>query len=185
MQIYHRAKKFDGIQFESSSKENILPDNKRELWIKLDAGLIKIENEWKKRIMTEQYLSEFTPKSFRIINDVDDFTVIELKYWYKLLNLKFEDKSKNIDLYFKKISILQFSEIHIIYWFWKYNNEKLTLTDIYFKIGNNSNSDIEEYGAIFLDDDIVLINNTGSLSKTKNTSIDLEKRIFSLELIRK
>jgi hypothetical protein len=180
MQIHRSAKKIDCVQNDVQSTKNtdICEDN----WKKLDEGLIKIEKEWKKRMITEQYLNEFIPKSLRIIDDIDDFTVDELKCWHRLLNTEFEDDHR--DLYFKNMDRFYYSEIHIIYWFWLYNDKKYILIDISFKIENDSNFDVKEYGAIFLNNDVVLINSEKSLYKTDNTSIELEKRIFSFESIR-
>lgn len=182
MQVYRPAKKFeDFLQTPVKNSPVLVEDN----WKKLDAGLTKIENEWRKQMIIKQYLGEFTKQSYRIIDDIDDFTVEELKCWFRLINTKFEDRYKNGDLYFKHVNHFHYSEIHIIYWIWIYNNEKYSLIDIYFTIGNDYNSDIDEYGAIFLHNDVVFINSAKSLYKTNNTSVELQKRINSFASIRK
>ena len=182
MQVYRPVKKFeDFLQAPVKNSPISVEDN----WKKLDTGLTKIENEWRKRMLIEKYLWEFTKQSCRIIDDIDDFTVEELKCWFRLLNTKFEDKYKNGDLYFKNVNHFHYSEIHITYWQWTYNNEKYSLIDIYFIIGNDYNSDINEYGAVFLNNEVIFINSAKSLYITNNTSIELQKRISSFASIRK
>jgi len=180
MQIYRAAKRFD-VQSQENIKETA--KTKEDIWIKLDTGLKLIEDEWKKRMLLEQYSNEFVMKGVRIINDVDDLTVEELKCWYKLLNIRIENKCKMGDLYFKNETTNNFTEIHVIHWIWIYNNEKYLLLDIYFKIKNNT--DTNEYGAIFLCDEIILVNEMKILYKTDNTSDELIKRISTFELVRK
>jgi len=179
MQIYRAAKRFD-VQCQESTE---IKDTKEDMWLKLDGGLKLIEDEWKKRMITEQYSKEFTTKIFRMVNDVDDLTVEELKCWYRLLNIKTQDKCKIGDVYFKSQTTNNFSEIYITYWDWIYNSQTYQLIDMYFKIKNST--DINEYGAVFLYDEIILINNLGKLYETKDTPINLIDRISALELIRK
>lgn len=183
MQVYRPAKKFDEFFSQTHIKNSpvLVEDN----WKKLDNGLKKIEDEWRSRMLTEKYSQEFKKQTSRVIDDIDGLTVEELKCWFRLLNTKFEDKYKNGDLYFKNINHFHYSEIHIIYWVWTCNNEKCLLIDIYFTIGNDYNSDVEEYGAVFLYNEVVLINSAKHLYKTDNTSVELEKRINSFFSIRK
>jgi len=180
MQIYRAAKRFD-VQHQESMKETV--DTKRDRWLKLDSGLKLIEEEWRNRMITEQYCKEFVTKNLRTMNNVDDLTVEELKCWYRLLNIKTEDKCKMGDLYFKSETINNFTEIHVIHWIWTYNNKKYLLLDIYFKIKNNT--DINEYGAIFLCDKIILVNKLKCLYKTDNTPNELINRMSAFESIRK
>jgi hypothetical protein len=179
MQIYRDAKRFD-VQYQESTE---IKDTKEDVWLKLDNGLKLIEEEWKKRMLTEQYLNEFVMKGVRIVNDVDDLTVEELKCWYRLLNIKLEDKCKMGDVYFKNETNHDATEIHVIHWIWTCNNEKYLLLDIYFKI--KTNIGINEYGAIFLSNEIILVNEMKILYKTDNTSDELIKRISAFESVRK
>jgi hypothetical protein len=149
-------------------------------WKKLDEGLTKIEAEWRKRIFLEKYSKEFIRESFRTVDDIDDLTVEELKCWYRLLNIK--SGYKYSDIYFKNLNTHHFTEITIIYWIWNCDKEQYSLIDISFEVKNNYYK--EQYGAIFLYDDIVLTNITKTLCKTDNTPIELEKRILSLQEIR-
>lgn len=183
MQVYRPARKFEEFIYKVPSDNKIIisPENN---WKKLDDGLTKIENEWKERMMIEQYNKEFIKQSHRIIEDVDEFTVEELKCWYRLLNTKFKDKYKNGGLYFKNLDSFYYSEIHITYWQWTYNDIKCILTDIYFSIENELNDNIDECGAMFLNNEVVLINSSKCLYKTDNTSIELKKRIDFLKSIR-
>lgn len=176
MQIYRAAKKFDGINIGNSESKNMIIEDS-DLWIKLDEGLKKIENEWRKRMSIEKYLLEFTKQNSVIVDDVDDLTVEELKCWFRLLNIKLD--SRYGDLYFQTLNNILETRISIIYWIWTYNDKKHLLIDISFKIKNK-----EEYGAIFENDNVLLINSKRTLCKTDNTSIELEQRISALEAIR-
>lgn len=179
MKINKVQKKSNDIKYESYIKDNskITEDN----WKKLDEGLNQIESEWRKRMMIEKYSKEFTKQSSKKLNDIDDFTVQELSCWFRLLNIKIGDKYG--DIYFKHKNNLEYCEINIIYWVWMFNNKQYLLLDISFEIKNNCNK--QQYGGIFLGDNIVLINKTKSLYSTNNTLIELEKRIPSFEELRK
>ena len=183
MQVYRPAKRFT-----ESFKE--VPVNKppiiiEDSWKILDSGLTKIENEWKERMLIEQYSKECTKQNSRKIDDVDEFTVEELKCWRRLQNTKFDERYKNGDLYSKNVNNFCYSDINITYWQWKYSKEEHILVDIYFNIENNFNDNIHECGAIFLHNDVILINSAKCLYKTSKTSIELEKRLEVFKSLRK
>ena len=184
MQIYRPARKFEEALFQTAENNTITFSNDNN-WKKLNDGLNKIEDQWKERMMIEQYSKEFLKLSSRILNDVDEFTVEELKCWYRLLNTRFEDRYKNGDLYRKNISSFYYTEIHITYWQWTHNNEKHIILDIHLKIENDSSDKTNDYGAMFLYNEVVLINSAKCLYKTDNTPIELEKRIDFLKSIKK
>ena len=180
MQIYRAAKRFD-VENQEDKKEKT--NTKEDLWLKLDVGLKIIEDEWKKRMIMDQYSKEFTTKIFRMVNHVDDLTVEELKCWYRLLNIKLEDKCKMGDVYFKNETNHNITEIYVTYWDWLCNRQTYQLIDIYFKIKNNT--DTNEYGAVFLSDEIILINDIGLLHETDDTPLELIKRLSAFEELRK
>jgi len=180
MQVYRRAKKFDDVIYETPSKKDIPINN----WKILDDGLTKIENEWKNRIIIEKHVKEFIKERSRIIEEIDDFTVEELKCWFSLLRTKFNKKYENGDFYSKDIDEFYYTKINIIYWKWIHDGIEDRLLDIYFIIENEYNDKDEQHGAIFLHNEVVIINSNKSLHKTEKISIELEKRIDALKLIR-
>lgn len=193
MQICRNVKKINSIQYEREiypSHININYNNyemlriSNDLWIKLDAGLIAIENEMKRK-MREQYIDEFKPKSIRLIDDIEEFTVTELRCWKNLLNTKFEARYKNGKFYdTQNLGDYYYSKINIINWLWTCDNEQYILVDISLKVKNDLDDYSDEYGAIFLYEDVVLINSAQKLYSTTNTSKQLEERIDSLMHVR-
>jgi len=159
----------------------ILNNITKELWIKLDTGLSKIEAEWENRMLIEKYSKEFIKQSYRKINDVDELTVEEIQCWFRLLNVNIDNKYG--DLYFKHMNDYGSCNIYITYWVWFNNKKQHLIIDISFEIINNNYK--EKYGAIFLHDYMIMINNKNCLYKTNKTPIELEKRIPTLEALRK
>lgn len=153
-------------------------------WLELDSKLIEIENEWKKEQNKINFIWEFSPNSFRILDDIEDLTVLEHKYWKRLLASELGNNFKKGKVFTIRDDGYYYSSISMTEWIWTCKNEQYYLFDMSFEICNDKLKICEEYGGIFLDEKIVLVNSLSKLQLTKYTPDILVDRIPSLEYVR-
>jgi len=149
----------------------------------------RVSHEENQRLMQEEqelhererkYLHEFELQSCKFATKMSDLTDNEVRLWKHWLNYHFRwDVTSNIvDLFDYENSDIYNDEIRIMEWQWTHNGKVDILLDINAWPGDN------EGGAIFLNNEMVLINSDQAIYNTPITPQELNPRIDALAHIR-
>ena len=128
------------------------------------------ENEKK----VNMYLYEFDLLNCRTINNMNQFLVDEENMWRRALEIIHDEPNISndiVDLFKNPDEYTHNEEVYVEEWEWKHNGKNDRLINMYAYPGGN------QAGAIFLNSDIVLINNDANIEATYDTPQELVNRI--------